>query len=60
MIDIEGEPLAAVLARVEAAGGTVLAAPAPVGSFGHYARFLDPDGNCFGLWSRSDSDGTAD
>lgn len=53
MVDIEGEPLAAVLARVEAAGGTVLAPPTPIGTFGSYARFLDPEGNSFGLWQKA-------
>jgi hypothetical protein len=50
-IRIEGEPLEAVLARVEAAGGTALLAPAPIGRYGTYARFLDPEGNSFGLWA---------
>ena len=51
MIRIEGEPLDAVLERVEAAGGRVLLAPTPIGSFGLYARFLDPEGSSFGLWT---------
>ncbi len=53
MVDIEGEPLTAVLARVAAAGGTVLAPPTPIGTFGSYARFLDPEGNSFGLWQKA-------
>jgi predicted enzyme related to lactoylglutathione lyase len=52
MVDIEGEPLDAVLARVAAHGGTVLARPTPIGGFGSYARFLDPEGNSFGLWQK--------
>jgi predicted enzyme related to lactoylglutathione lyase len=51
MIRVEGEPLEAVMARVEAAGGVPLLAPSSVGSSGRYARFLDPEGNSFGLWS---------
>jgi len=50
MIRIEGEPLEAVLERVAAAGGEVLLPPTAIGSFGLYARFLDPEGNSFGLW----------
>lgn len=52
MVDIEGEPLDAVLARVAAHGGTVLARPTSIGDFGSYARFLDPEGNSFGLWQK--------
>ena len=51
MIRVEGESLEAVLARVEAAGGLPQMAPSAVGSFGRYARFLDPEGTSFGLWS---------
>jgi predicted enzyme related to lactoylglutathione lyase len=51
MIRIEGESLEAVLARVEAAGGVPLLSPSTIGDFGRYARFLDPEGNSFGLWS---------
>lgn len=51
MIRIEGEPLDAVLDRVGAAGGTVLLPPTAIGDFGLFARFLDPEGNSFGLWS---------
>jgi len=53
MVDIEGEPLDAVLARVDAHGGTVLARPTAIGDFGSYARFLDPEGNSFGLWQKA-------
>ncbi len=51
MIRIEGEPLAAVLDRVEAAGGSVALPPTPIGDFGSFARFFDPEGNSFGLWA---------
>jgi hypothetical protein len=51
MIRIEGEPLEAVLERVVRAGGAVALAPTAIGDFGRYARFDDPDGNGFGLWS---------
>lgn len=50
MIRIEGEPLAGVLERIAAAGGEVVLSPTAIGSFGLYARFLDPAGNSFGLW----------
>jgi predicted enzyme related to lactoylglutathione lyase len=56
MIRIEGEPLEAVLLRVAAAGGTVLLPPTPIGEFGLYARFLDPEGSSFGLWSARAAD----
>jgi predicted enzyme related to lactoylglutathione lyase len=49
-IRIEGEDLATTLERVAAAGGTVVLEPTPVGELGSYARFLDPEGNSFGLW----------
>ncbi|MFN7943202.1 MAG: VOC family protein [Thermoanaerobaculia bacterium] len=50
MLRIEGEALESTLARVVAHGGSVLTPPAAIGDFGRYARFLDPEGNCFGLW----------
>lgn len=50
MIRIEGEPLEAVLERVAAAGGEVVLLPTAIATFGRYARFLDPEGNSFGLW----------
>jgi hypothetical protein len=57
MIRVEGEPLGAVLARVEAAGGGTALAPTAIGEFGLYARFFDPEGNSFGLWrARADAD----
>ncbi|KAB2959989.1 MAG: VOC family protein [Thermoanaerobaculia bacterium] len=49
-VDVTGEPLAATLARVVAHGGTVTLPPTVIGEFGSYARFLDPEGNSFGLW----------
>lgn len=51
VVHVEGEALAAVLARVTAAGGAVDLPPAPVGGDGTFARFRDPDGNLLGLWS---------
>ena len=50
VIHVAGEELAAVLARVEAAGGSVDLAPVAVGGHGTFARFRDPDGNLLGLW----------
>jgi predicted enzyme related to lactoylglutathione lyase len=49
-LDITGEPLEETLARVVAHGGKVTLAPTVIGEFGSYARFLDPEGNSFGLW----------
>jgi predicted enzyme related to lactoylglutathione lyase len=53
VVRIEGEPLAAVLARVRAEGGEVALEPIPISASGLYARFFDPDGNSFGLWQDS-------
>ena len=39
------------LARVKAAGGTVIEPPRPVGDFGRFARFRDPEGHAWGVWS---------
>jgi len=58
MIRIEGEALESTLERVAAHGGRVLLAPTAIGEFGRFARFLDPEGNCLGLWtarSRADA-----
>ncbi len=52
-IRIEGEPLEETLRRVEAAGGERLLSPTPIGELGSYARFLDPEGNSFALWSEA-------
>ncbi|HEX2162764.1 MAG TPA: VOC family protein [Thermoanaerobaculia bacterium] len=49
VIEIAGTPLAAVLDRVVAAGGTVERPPRPVGRSA-FALFRDPAGNLFGLW----------
>lgn len=51
MIRIAGEPLEAVLARVVEAGGIVALAPTAIGDSGQFARFFDPEGNSFGLWT---------
>jgi len=51
MIRIEGEPLEATLERVVAHGGEVALAPRAIGAAGRFARFRDPEGNSFGLWS---------
>ncbi len=52
MIHISGSPLTEVLASIEAAGGSIEAAPRAVGTFGHFASFRDPEGNLLGLWSK--------
>jgi len=51
MIRIEGEELTATLERVATHGGSVALPPTPIGDDGLYARFFDPEGNSFGLWS---------
>ena len=59
VIHVAGGLLAAWLERLVAAGGSVASSPAPVGGFGVYARFRDPEGNLFGLWQgREDEAGT--
>lgn len=39
------------LARVEAAGGSVVAPPRRVGDLGRFARFRDPEGHQWGVWT---------
>lgn len=56
-VDIAGEPLEEALARVVAHGGTVTLQPTGIGEFGSYARFLDPEGNSFGLWRQRGDEG---
>lgn len=36
--------------RIVEAGGRIEQRPAPVGGFGWFARFRDPEGNLLGLW----------
>jgi hypothetical protein len=52
-VDIAGESLDETLERVVAHGGTTTLPPTAIGGFGSYARFLDPEGNSFGLWRQS-------
>jgi predicted enzyme related to lactoylglutathione lyase len=47
----------AVGARVEGAGGKVLAAPTDVGSTGRMAVFLDPSGTPFSVWQAGEFGG---
>lgn len=51
VIHVEGPPLEEWLARIAAAGGSVEAPPVEVGGLGRFARFRDPEGHLFGLWS---------
>lgn len=39
------------LARVESAGGKTTEPPRAVGPFGRFARFCDPEGHEWGVWS---------
>ncbi len=51
VIHVDGPPLEEWLARIAAAGGSVDRPPEEVGGFGRFARFRDPEGHLFGLWS---------
>jgi predicted enzyme related to lactoylglutathione lyase len=57
MIHVEGEELASVLARIEAAGGHLDLPVTRVGEMGRWARFRDPDGNLLGLWQAGSAPG---
>lgn len=47
----------ATVAAIDAAGGTVIAAPMDVMSLGRMAIALDPQGNGFGVWQAGDHTG---
>ncbi|MES4904667.1 MULTISPECIES: VOC family protein [unclassified Streptomyces] len=49
-IHLAAQDAAAVAARVRAAGGHVIAGPAPVGDFGVMVTAVDPGGAVFGVW----------
>ncbi|MGW3629241.1 VOC family protein [Streptomyces sp. NPDC005122] len=48
---------AALAARITTAGGQLITAPTPVGSFGTTALATDPEGAVFGLWQAGDHPG---
>ncbi len=50
VIHLSGTGLRAVLEKVTAAGGQVVATPRQVGEAGEFARFRDTEGNLLGLW----------
>jgi predicted enzyme related to lactoylglutathione lyase len=50
-IYFQSEDCATVIARVEAAGGTVLMEKTSIGEYGFIAMFLDPAGNKLGVHS---------
>lgn len=50
------DDLASTLAKLEKAGGRVLARRLPFAGGGEIALFADPDGNVIGLWARKKSD----
>jgi predicted enzyme related to lactoylglutathione lyase len=50
------EDLISTLAKIEKAGGRVLARKLPFAGGGEIALFADPDGNVIGLWMRKKSD----
>lgn len=39
------------LTRVEAAGGTITEPPRAIDGFGRFARFRDPEGHHWGVWT---------
>jgi predicted enzyme related to lactoylglutathione lyase len=55
VLHVDGIPLDDCLARVVAAGGAVDLPAHPVGTFGSFARFRDPEGNVLGLWQAASS-----
>lgn len=50
------EDLASTLAKLEKAGGRVIARRLPFAGGGEIALFADPDGNVIGLWMRKRSE----
>ncbi len=51
VVRLEGETLEECLDRVVACGGRVVAEPQEIGGSGRFARFSDPDGHEWGLWT---------
>lgn len=50
MITVEVDSIDEAVPRIEAAGGEIVVPPAPVASYGRYARFRDSEGNLLSLW----------
>ncbi len=51
VIRVEGESLEQCLERVVAWGGAIVLAPRMVDDSGRFARFTDPEGREWGLWT---------
>ena len=51
VIHLSGATLEECLERVEAAGGTTVEGPREVAEMGRFARFRDPEGHEWGLWT---------
>jgi uncharacterized protein len=48
----DGDDLASILARVQRAGGSIAVPTTDIGNdFGHFAHFIDTEGNKVGLHS---------
>jgi predicted enzyme related to lactoylglutathione lyase len=57
---LQVDDLAATLAKIERAGGRVLARRLPFAGGGEIALFADPDGNVIGLWMRKKGEAKGD
>ena len=55
LIVIDVKDIKQCLSQIEAQGGKVIMPVVPVGGFGLYARFEDPEGNIMGLWEAINS-----
>ena len=56
-VTLDVEDVAAAVAKVEAAGGTVVVPPMPIPGVGYLAYCLDTEGNRFGLMTSDPSAG---
>lgn len=53
-IYVEVDSLEDQIAKIEAAGGTIVVPATDIPGFGCFALFKDPEGNCIGLWQTID------
>jgi predicted enzyme related to lactoylglutathione lyase len=54
---LQVDDVAAVLDKVEKAGGRIIARRLPFAGGGEVALFADPDGNVVGVWARKKAEG---
>lgn len=54
VLHLTGGRLEDCLARVEGAGGVIVEPPRPIGDMGRFARFRDPEGHDWGVWTSDD------